>query len=278
MFFIMILLAFVAVGSILSIIDLLLPQGMLIPFVAMGIKYIGIILIWCGIGVYLGRAKTTGAYHIIDLPQPNSTKLLLIGNSGLRVINAIKGELNSLIVKGKNRMRLKDMGYSNYLCGHEIQLACQTVNITIPVLVLDAINKWKTKWGVRNKKEFIKLYNEIKNISSYADVDKIECLKPIMADPEKRKVILDMSLDDIRNLKEVLYDGTTIDIKSYLDWDETGNPFDNESIIGRTLAHRAEQRTSYKYGGMTDWGKIVIPAVLLLIGGAIAYNIFFAGG
>ena len=98
-----------------------------------------------------------------------------------------------------------------------------------------------------------------------------------MADPEKRRKIFDMSLDDIRNMTELLYDGRPVNVKQYLDWDESANSYDNESIISRTLAHRAEQRVSYRHLGGTDWAKIVIPLTIILIMGAIAYQIFGTG-
>jgi len=273
MFFLTLLICFVAIGSCMTVIDFVMPN-FFIPFVAMGIKFLGIILIWCGVLLYVGRAKSTGAGYFIDLPNPNKTILLLVGNSGARFLSTTKGELNSLIAKGKHRMRLKDMGFSNYIAGHELQVACQTVNVTLPIPVLDAVNKWRKRWHSRNKEEFLDLSKQLKDIKSYADVEKITMLKPLMENPETRKYIFDLSLDDIRNMRELLYDGQTIDIKSYLDWDETANPYDNESIINRVLAHRAEQRTSYRMGAAGDWAKIVIPVVILFIGGAIAYQLF----
>lgn len=273
MFFVMLMVIFGMVGTILIIIDYLLP-GIFIPFVAMGIEYMGVMLMWCGIMVYLARAYSTGGALLVEMPNPNVVKLFHIGNSGAKLMNSVKGDLNSLLVRGKRRMRVKDMGHSIPVAGHEVQFSYQTEGFTIPIIVLDAIDKWKNRYGVRDKKEFLELYKQIRGIKSYGDLRNIEFLKPIMADPQKAKLLLDISLDDLRNMSELLFDGHTINIKSYKDWDESANPYDNESIISRTIAHRAEQRTSYRFAGGMDWAKIIIPIIILFIGGAIAYQIF----
>ena len=273
MFFVTMLVGFGLVGSMLCLIDLLLP-GIFIPFVAMGIRYMGVVLIWCGIGVYLARASSTGGGLLMDMANPNTVKLFHIGNSGAKIVNSRKGELNSLLVRGKNRMRIKDMGHSIPVAGHEVQFSCQTVGFSLPLPILNAIDKWKKRYNVRDKKEFLELYNQIRGIKSYKDLEDIDFLKPVMADPDKRKYLFDMSLDDLRNMSEVLFDGHTLNIKSYLDWDESANPYDNESIISRTLSHRAEQRTSYRFAGGMDWAKIVIPLSILFILGAVAFQIF----
>ena len=281
MFFVMLLIGFASIGSILAICDIVFP-GFFFPFVAVGIKMTGLILIWCGIGVYLARATSTGGYLFIDLPNPNNTLLFHIGNSGARILKAAKAELNSLLVKKKkHRMRIKDMGHGISVAGHEVQVSCQTAGFTFPLWLLDLIDKWKGKYGMRNKEEWQRVYDQLKEIKDSDTgfiLEKklldIDILKPVMADEKKKRVLLSMSGEQLRNMKELLFDGSTVNAKAYLDWDESANPYDNESIISRSLAHRAEQRTSYRFGGATDWAKIVVPAAIILIMGAIAYQIF----
>ena len=280
MFFVMLLIGFVGVGCFLMLADVFIP-GFFVPIVAVSIRYLGMILIWTGILVYLGRNFSTGANLLVDLPDPRRTLLLHIGNSSAKLVKSIKGELNSLIVRGRNRMRVKDMGDSINVAGHDLQISCQTVGFTLPLWLLDLIDRWKKRYGVRNKEEFLKVYNTLRSIRdddpSFVIEEKlgsIDVLKPVLSDSVKRKELLSLSPGQLRNMSELLFDGRTVNVKSYLDWDESANPYDNESIISRTLAHRAEQRSSYRFAGGVDWGKIAVPLAVILIAGAIAYQIF----
>ena len=276
MFFTMLLVMFVMCGSLICMVDTFIP-GFFIPMVAVMMRWTGVILIWTGVGIYLARSYQTGAALFTDLPNVRTVKLVHQGNSGARFLNSFKAELNTLVTKGSkpgSRMRIKDMGKGIRIAGHEVQFSTQTVGYTYPPQIIDVFSRWRKKYGIRNRDEFLKLYEQIKGIRSYVDLEHIDFLKPVMADPIRRKVLLDMKLDDLRNMSELLFDGSTMDVKSYLDWDEAANPYDNESIINRTLAHRAEQRTSYRFGSATDWAKIVIPASIILIMGAIAFQVF----
>ena len=96
MFFLMVLMGFLATGSILCIIDFVIP-GFFVPVVAIGMRFTGIMLIWCGVGIYVARATGTGGSLLIDLPNPNTVKLLHIGNSGAKLLNSVKSEPQSPI-------------------------------------------------------------------------------------------------------------------------------------------------------------------------------------
>jgi len=274
MFFVSIMVCFYLVGVMLMLESIMFPGFFMTP-VDMYVQFTGLILASVGIFLYISRAAQVGGHHFTDLAKPDNPIIIHLGNSGAKIYRGKKTDLNRIEIRGKHRMNLKDMGDPIYIAGHEVFLSSQTNNYTYPLWVIDLVDKWKIKYGVRNKREWQMLYDQLKNIKNYSDLDEISLLKPVMSDPEKRRFIFDMSLDDIRNMKELLFDGATKNAKAYLDWDESANPYDNESIIKRTLAHRAEQRSTYKVlGGRLDYGAVAIAFFIILVGGAIAFQVF----
>jgi len=262
-------------GMIMMLWDLIFPYVPLPPFMKMSFQIMGAMLIVVGIILYDGRCRSTTANQLTPMPKPSNTICLHMGKSGAKLITAKKEEPNRLRAKTKRGwMNIKDCGDAINVAGHDFVITSQDCGHTFPLWLVDAVSKWKKKWNTRNEAEFDNLYEELSKVEYYEDLEKIEFLQPILADPEKKQVIVNMDLDDIRNMRELLFDGRTIDIKAYLDWSEGATPYDNESIISSTVArHRAED-ASLKYGGFTDWGKYVLPIIILFIGGAIAYQIF----
>lgn len=262
-------------GLIMMMWDIIFPYVPLLPLVKLSFTVMGAMLIVVGIVLYHGRARNTTADQLTPMPKPQLTKCLHLGKSGAKIITAKKEEPNRLRAKTKRGwMNIKDCGDAINLAGHDFVITAQDCGHNFPLWLVDAVDKWKEKYGVRNEEEFKQLYEQIKKVNYIEDLAEIPFLEPILANPEKKKILEDMDLDDIRNLRELLFDGRTIDIKAYLDWSEGATPYDNESIISSSVARIRAEDASLKYGGFTDWGKIVLPIIILFIGGAIAYQIF----
>lgn len=276
MFFLMLLLSFGAIGSIICMIDTILPGFFIYP-VDIFVRWTGIILLWCGVMVYVGRQLSTGGGLFGNLANPSRTICLHVGKSNGKWLNARKAEPNRLKAKGvrhKGNMNIKDMGESINVAGHDVVITTQDDGHTIPLWICDLVDKWKRRYKIRDEKELEDLHGQIKNIESYKDLDKIPFLEEVMSDPEGRRRILDLSIDELREMRELLFDGRVVNVKSYLGWAEGATPYDNESLIESEVAHHRAQDSSLRYMGGVDWGKIVIPMVILLIMGAIAYQIF----
>lgn len=245
--------------------------------VNIGIKICGIILVFLGIGLFYSRTVSTGAIHFTPLANPNHTILFHQGKSNTRIIRGKKEEPNRIRARGKGRgayMNIRDMGNNMNVGGHDVAISTQDDGHTLPLWLCDTISKYKRRYGATNEKEFNELYDKIKNISSYNDLANIEFLKPIYNNPEKRSMLLDISLDDLRNMRELLFDGRTIDAKSYIGWSEDATPYDNETIIDSTVAHFRAQDMSLRNLGGIDFVKYILPICILFIMGAIAYQIF----
>lgn len=251
----------------------------LFPEVKLMMQVLAIILIFIGVGLFHARTVTTQGSKLLPLPNPNYTLCFHQGKSGVKIIRAKKEEPNRLRAKTKRGwMNIKDTGGTMNMAGHDLAITSQDDGHNYPLYIVDAVAKWKDTWGVRNENEFDKLYDQLSKVEYYEDLEKIEFLKPILADPDKKQAITDMDLDDIRNMRELLFDGRTIDVKAYLDWSEGATPYDNEAIISSSVARiRAEDR-SLVLGNMPDYTKYIIPMIILFIGAAIAVQILGGGG
>jgi len=283
MIFTLILYLFVFTGVFIMIADYMFWYGAgiyILPMVAMGLKMTGFIMVFIGVVLYQGRAKKTFGSQFIPLPDPNKTICLHIGKSSGKIMTGQKFEPNRIRMKGRDGrwMNIKDTGKSINVAGHDFTVTAQENGSNLPFWVLDLVSKWKEKWNVRNEDEFKKLYNKIKGVESYLDVEKIPFLEPVMADPEKKRMILDLSLDEIRNMTELLYDGREIGVKEYLDWADEATPYDNEAIIDSTISQMRSQDQDLANMKMMDLMKWVMPIVVLMIMGAITYQIFLGSG
>jgi len=278
MFFLMLLISFGVIGSILCMIDTFLP-GFFIPIVAVMVRWVGVILIWCGVMVYVGRQVGTRGSLFGELANPARTICIHLGKSNGKFLNSRKTEPNRLKAKGvgrKGNMNIKDMGEAINIAGHDVVITTQDDGHNYPLWVIDAVDKWKKRWKVANEKEFINLYNRLKNIKSYAELDQIPFLKPIMENPEHRRKILDLSLEEIREMKELIFDGRTINAKAVLGWSEGATPYDNEGLIESEVAHHRAQDASLRFAGGVDMMKIAVPLFIAMIGLGILY-IFVTG-
>jgi hypothetical protein len=264
-------------GTLFMMVDLWFPIT-LIPMVSMGLKTMGAMLLWIGVGLYIMRSYSTGAYVFIDLPNSHQTICVHQGKSSTKLIKGRKTEPNRIQAKGKGyrgtstNMNIKDTGLPLNVAGHDVVITSQDIGHNIPLWVADAVDKWKQKYGVRNEDEFLNLYHQIKNIKTHSDLYDIEFLQPLLKDSDKKFKLYNMKIDDLREMKECLFDGRVVNVKNYLDWSESATPYDNESIIDSDVSHRLSQMSNFLKGQSGDMMKYVIVMGILLMFGVIAYK------
>lgn len=280
MFFLSLLIVFYVLGLVLMLNDIFLP-GFFIAPVDFYISLTGVILSLVGIMLYVSRVSITGGGKLVDMPDPRIGKLIHMGKSTARIVNALKREPNRLYVRGLKKgldMNIKDTGEPINIAGHDVYITSQDYGHTAPVWVVDLVDKWKKKYGCRNETEWLKLYDQLRGIRSHSDLKDIEFLKPVLADRDKHAELLSVDVDELRNMSELLYDGRVVNAKAYLDWAECATPYDNESIISSTVAHQRTQDRNLLQSPTGDVMKWVMAIVVLFIGGAIAYQVFLGGG
>ena len=268
-----ILVMFLVIGTFMCYLVVMLP-GLLVPIVATGMRLIGLMLIWLGPVMYLMRSYNTGAAHLITNPDSRYTNVINEGQSGGTIIRMKKDLLNTLRYKDK---RYRDMGEALKVAGHDFQIASETQFPTFPIWLMDWIDQVHTATGAENHSQLKQLWKELKLITSHDDLWKIKLLSPLLTDPEKRKALWDIPIEDLRQLRFSIYDGRTITIKPYLDWFENSNAYDVESIIGKTISHRMKQNASYTQSMALDIAKYALPIFIILIGVGVAFK-FMQGG
>ena len=279
MFFMTILIMFTAIGFLFLFVDMWFPI-FLIPMVSLGLRSTGAILLLVGVMLYIMRSYSTGAHHFIELPNPNSVISLHQGKTNTKIIKGKKQEPNRIEARGKGYrgsrkyMNIKDTGEPLNVAGHDVVISSQDVGHNIPLWIADLVDKWKKRYGIRNEEEFEELYTNLKEIDSHSDLKDIEILKPVMNDMDRRLELMDMDIDDLRDMRELLFDGRTVNVKNYLDWSESATPYDNESIIDSDVSHRLSQMNNFFKGASGDMMKYVIMVFVLIIAAGVAYQMF----
>jgi len=279
MMFVTILIMFALMGSLFMMMELWFPIP-LIPLVNMGMEVTGAILIFIGIMLYLMRSLGTGACHLIELPNALDTICIHNGKSNAKILKGKKQEPNRIRAKGKGYrgsskfMNIKDTGDAINVAGHDVVVTSQDVGHNIPLFIADAIDIWKRNLKVNGHDELVAIQKQLEHIRSHDELKSIPVFAKMLEDPEKAEVLLGMDLDDIRELSAVLYDGRTINIRSYLDWFEGATPYDNEAIIDSDVSHRLSQMANFLKGSTGDMMKYVIIMFIIVIIGIIAYQGF----
>jgi len=278
MFFLTILVMFGMFGTLFMMVDLWFPIT-LIPMVKMGLQTMGAMLLWIGVGLYVMRSYSTGANVFLDLPNSNQTICIHQGKSNARFIRGRKQEPNRISARGKGYrntskyMNIKDTGEPFNVAGHDVVVTSQDVGHNFPMWVVDYIDKIKRNWKVKNEGEFFKLYKLIEGVRSHDELFNIPELKPLFVDEGKREYFRSVDLDDLKEMKMLIYDGRVINFKQYLDWSESATPYDNESIIDSDVSHKLSQMQNFlnKPGG--DMMRMAIIAGVILMFAVIGYKI-----
>lgn len=277
--FIALFVMFLVGGSIFCLLDVIMP-GVLIPFVALSMRVTGITLIFVGGFLLVSREIQTGADKITGISKPYE-KLLFHKRRGGKtfILKGTLAPLEHIVVRNKRDwMIFKDTGGGRNLAKHDVAFTSETVSHTIPEVIAQYIYKIKYKFGVDNLKGLKELHDNLRHISSHEDLFSIAALKDVLNDPEKKQLLMEMKVEDLRRMSECLYDGEIIHMEDYEDFQESAAPYDMESYTQKKITQRIWQYKMYQpMGGAMDYMKWVLAIIILFIGGAIAYQIFLGG-
>lgn len=259
-------------GIILSIIDYLIPWQILgawFFYMYMPLRVMGICLIAIGAIVLIIRIFQTTTNVIIE---PSGAKRVVLihrrrGGRG-KFMRGRLGDLEHIFAKNKV---FKDTGGGFRLGGHDFKFTQETVSHDIPEWASDWVHTIKLKYGVNDLIELRGLYNNLKKITTIHDVLKISELRELLKNPDKRKAILDTSLDDIKHLAEMVYDGTSINMDDYERFQESAAPNDLDTLMGQNFVHRELQFRHYNPAGSVNWATLAITFTIIIVGGALAF-------
>jgi hypothetical protein len=268
---------FVFLGSFIGMLDMFFPEFFM-PMVAFGLRFMGICLIWTGVILYVGRSKSTGGELFTKLPNPTKVIVLHERRGGsARIRQGIMDILEHIRVKD---MLFKDVGGGFRIAGHRVVLTKETVPHNIPEPIAQYIYQIRNKYKVENLEQLNILYGKLKSLkkTDIIPLDKqlemIPELAPVMNNPVGRQQLLEMDIKDLQQMAELLYDGQVMHMEDYERFQEAAAPYDLESYTKRREVHRILQMIHYKDVNAPDWMKYIVIMFVVLIMGAIAYQIF----
>ena len=255
-----------------------MPQMMLFSFRIMGLAFVPIGVFLLGV-----RLKTLGILGMVGIPKPGDVQLIhqRRGKSGYNA-KILKGRLEDLEhIVTRNKI-FKDTGGGFRLAGHDFRTTHEVICHDIP----DWAGQWcyqiKKKYGVQNRRELDRLYNQLKNLDTSQDAEeqlrRIPELKDIMNDPKKCQDLLDTRMGDIKQMAELLFDGITHHKEELDEWIITAAPNDLDTWVDQRFTRKMMQMKSYSQAPGSEWVKWVPWLVMMMIGGAVAMQMLGSGG
>jgi len=273
---------FVMLGTVFLSLDLIIPfvvtnmndflimHSEIFPLEILGIVFVGI-----GVVVYLVRSWQTGTSMFHDLPSGRIVPCIHSRNQGkdpdAYFMRARRLDLE--VIKAKNKL-IKDTGGGIRIGGHGVRRTYETIGFTVPEWLSAYFHTIKMKYGIKNKDEFHQLREALKGISDtkdFAEKEKeltaIALLKPIMADEEKKKVLLAKTGKELRDLDELLFDGITHngeDVELFID---SATPTEQDILTRQTIITQAERARNYKgeHGGLAAYLPWIIIAIIVVV-------------
>ena len=283
--FLLLFILFIIGGTFCIIYPWLLPSGSVIYVVWLGLTFMGVMLMWIGGIIFLMRVVSTRAHLFLPLPKANEVISIHERRGG-------HGQFRRGIVDALEHIRMKDMifkdtGGGTRVAGHRVVKTMETVNHNIPDWTAQYLYTIRKKYMVDSPEKLKTLYEKLQGLkrpipgvmSIEQQLLQIPELKTVMENDDTRfkDDLLNMRFEDLRSMAELCYDGQVIHYEDYEKFQEAAAPYDMESYSKRREIHRMMQMIHYRDVMQTDWVKYVIPVSILLIIGAIAYQIFMGG-
>lgn len=282
--FFMIFIMFVMCGSICIMLPLLMP-GYFIYMVFYGLQIMGLMMIWVGAMLYAARSVTTGGYLLNEMAKPNQVLALHERRGGTARLR--RGTLDTLEHIRLREMIFKDTGGGCRVAGHRVIHTKETVNHNIPDFMAQYIHMIHDKYLIDDPEKLKIIYGKLKDLRKPiigVDASSIESqlflipeLEMVMKDPLKRQILVNMDLKDLQNMAELLYDGQILNMDDYEKFQEAASPYDLESYTKKREVRQLMRYFHYRDVNAPDWMKWVLILFVLLIAGAIAYQIFGGG-
>jgi len=254
-----------------------LPLAIMFTTKIMGLGFFAI-----GMMILGGRIMVTGVGPFIEIP--NTQRVILMHqrrgkNPNTKFLTAQLDDLE--YIRSKNKI-FKDTGGGFRIAGHDVRRTHEMISFDIPEWLSQYFYQVKDRYGTHNSEEWKELRNELKNLKQPLEgvmtmeqqLNRIKLLKPIMDNPVKKKVILDMELEDLQNMTELTYaDGITHHGEEVEEFIESATPNELSVLEKQKYLNDKMEEKHYKEPGEVNWGKFVPYILMLMLGGAIAVAI-----
>jgi hypothetical protein len=133
-----------------------------------------------------------------------------------------------------------------------------------------------------NSDEFKELKEILKNLSDpksapfktiEEQLKEIRLLKPIMEDTEKRQVLLDMGIKQLRDLEFMFYDGVSHNGDGVELFIDSATPNELDILEGQTFMNEMDRQKMYRDKGTTDWMKYMPWMIIMMFAAVIVIMI-----
>lgn len=275
---------FLMLGLLLSCFDIFLPAypvSMMLLIFAM--RIFGMMFTFLGIIIIGMRCISTGASIWMDLPSDKWINLIHSHIRGTdpdaKFTRAKRLDLETLKCK---RKLFKDVGGGFRIAGHSCRRTYETIGFTVPDWLSAYFHDIKEKYALTNSDEFRALKSALKLLvdpkkppfkSIEDQLKDIELLKPIMADEEKKKKLLDMDVKQLKELEYTFYDGVTHNGDGVELFIDGATPNEIDLLEGQTFMNEMERQRNYKDRGQTDWGKYMPWLIIMMFAAVIVIMI-----
>jgi len=249
-------LTFIMMGTALMFSKYFMPFG---PVMNMMFEIMGFGTILIGVMILAGRDRQTGAGLWMDLPSQDNTISIHSGISNKRLDpNAKFIKLKDIglgLLKGKKKV-FKDTGGGFRIAGHDVRRTHEKIAADLPEWLGQYLYDIKQKYMIKNDKELTQLYKELRTVKTHTDLLHLELLKPAFKDEKRKQEIFSMDIDDVKNLKERLFDGETVHMEEVENFIHLAKPNELDTWIDQEVnKNRLESRNYRDPGSQIDWNK-----------------------
>jgi len=274
----------IMIGLILACFDIFVPLRLPIILV-LSLRIIGMILCFVGIILLDVRVTQSMVGSLIDPVSAGRVKLIHQRRGKHPNVKILNGKLMDLEhIKTKNKI-FKDTGGGFRWAGHDIRRTHETVFHELPEWLGQYFYQIKNKYMVSDLKSLSSLYNRLRNLQHPDEcmktirqqLEEIPELREVMKDSKKRGDLLSMSLKELKNMSELLYDGQIIHMEEVESFLEGTTPNELDSFMTQNTAHKFLQFRNYTEPNNIDWARWAPVMAMLFLSAAIAISIITKG-
>jgi hypothetical protein len=272
---------FILLGTIFLSLDIIIPfvlpltnnfymefvmmhAQLIMPLELMGIVFVGI-----GVAVFMVRSWQTGTSMFHDLPTGRTVPLIHSRNQGLDPdASFIRGKrLDLEVIRSKDKL-FKDAGGGFRIAGHGCRRTYETIGFTVPEWLSAYFHEIKKKYGLKNSDDFKELRAALKILDEKGDKEQqlqnIKLLGPIMQDEAKKKILLEMSFKQLKNMEELLFDGVTHngdEVELFMD---CATPNEQDVLEHQTFINAMDRTHRYRDTGSGKYMPWIIIMLVIL--------------
>jgi len=264
-------------GVLLMVVDMFAPIPLMLNLM---LRIMGIGFFAIGIMILGARITQTGVGPFLEIPNTKRVILMHQRRGHNPNTNFLIGKLDDLeFIRTRNKI-FKDTGGGFRIAGHDVRRTHELISPDIPEWLSQYFYQVKHKYGITNGQKYRELRQKLQQLRPPLpgmdledQLRMIEILKPIMDNPTKKEVLVNMDLKSLQNMSELIFDGEVHHGEEVEEFIESATPNELSVLEKQKFLNEKMEEKHYKDVGEINWGAWVGPMLILLVGGAIAVAI-----